>query len=184
MRRHLLALTVAAIASPPALSAESCVTPVADGFAAVSGLARDGGRLIVSDLATGEVIAISADGARKRLGEILPYGTDVLGEPTGPYHVAVTDGRVLVAQGWTPAEAPESPLDHALLELTADGGWRVLSAEFWNPFAFAADGGRLIIVDSGLNALMALAGDGTVTELHAFARISHDEGALEALSPT
>ena len=50
-------------------------------------------------------------------GPTLPHGLDVIGDPTGPYRVVRAGDGYVVAQGWTPVDADEGPLDHALLEI-------------------------------------------------------------------
>ncbi|MGH6891925.1 MAG: hypothetical protein ACREEP_06685, partial [Dongiaceae bacterium] len=58
-----------------------------------SGLAWSDGHLVVSDLASGRIVRVEADGALTDLTAPLPVGLDVMGQPTGPYKVlAASDG--------------------------------------------------------------------------------------------
>ncbi len=189
--RPLLAAIVALAAWPGGAAAEAVPAPgyaletLAVAGAMFSGLARDGDDLLVTDLASGRLLRRQGDASLLPFGPVLPHGPDVIGDPTGPYRVArAGDGRLIVAQGWTPVDADPGPLDHALLALDEAGEARVISGDFWNPFDFVADGDAIHVVDSAANAIKVLGAAGDVTTLYTFARLAGAAGEMQALSPT
>jgi hypothetical protein len=149
-----------------------------------AGLSRDGDAVLVTSLADGRLYRRGADGAFVAFGPVFPHGTDVFGDPDGPYRVERVGGRFVVAQGWTPVELSEGPLDHALVEVGADGAARVLDADFWNPFSFVTDGETLFVVDAARNTVERRAPDGTRATLATFPRLEQKGAAMQALSPT
>ena len=180
-------------AAPGAAAAASDAPAAADGYRVeivripgtrLSGMAECDGQLLLTDLAAGRILRLDAGGAVSRLGPELPYGTDVIGDPTGPYRIAVGSGGLMVAQGWTPVDRREGPYDHSLLRLGPAGGVTVLSNDFWNPFDFFVDGGTIYVIDSGRNSLERLDPDGRRTTLHRFPRLEIDSSRLSSLSPT
>ncbi len=132
----LVLVSVSAAAEPvPAPGFE--VEPVAVELRLPSGLAGDGAALLVTDLATGRVVRVAADGSVVDLVPALPVGRDVMGEPTGPYTVRLHDGRAYVSQGWPDVARQAGWRDHAVLSfgltggLTGGGPARVLGNDFW-----------------------------------------------------
>ena len=150
----------------------------------LSGLAECGDRLLLTDLAAGRILQLDEAGSVNRLGPELPYGTDVIGDPTGPYRIAVGTGGLIVAQGWTPVDRGESPYDHSLLRIDPAGGVTVLSSDFWNPFDFVVDGDTVYVIDAARNSLERLDADGMRTTLHRFPRLEFEATRLSSLSPT
>jgi hypothetical protein len=188
MRARFFLAAALAIAAAPA-GAEPTAAP---GFtvavvqrpgAIFAGLSRDGDALLLTDLASGRLYRRTADGTFAAFGPELPHGLDVIGDPTGPYAVARRGDGYVVAQGWTPVDRSEDPRDHALLALDAAGTARVIDADFWNPFAFASDGGTLFVVDSGRNTVERLDPGGR-RRLATFPRIAQSGAAMQQLSPT
>ncbi|CAN5282235.1 ScyD/ScyE family protein [soil metagenome] len=149
-----------------------------------AGLSQDGDAVLVTNLADGRLYRRGPDGAFVAFGPVFPHGTDAFGDPDGPYRVERVGGRFIVAQGWTPVEAIEGPLDHALVEVGADGNAKALDADFWNPFSFVANGETLYIVDAAKNAIERRAADGTRTTLATFPRLVQRGAAMQTLSPT
>ncbi|TIS88060.1 ScyD/ScyE family protein [Mesorhizobium sp.] len=185
----LIALSLMAIATQG--SAEPKAAPgyeveiVRKPGAIFAGLARDGDALLVTDLADGRLYRRSPDGRFTAFGPVLPHGTDVMGDPTGPYRVERHGSGYLVAQGWTPADHDEDSNDHAMLEVDEGAVTRVVSNDFWNPYDFALSGDTLYVVDAARNSVERLLADGSGrTQLFAFARLSTSGQALTALSPT
>ncbi len=177
-------VSVSAAAEPvPAPGFE--VEPVAVELRLPSGLAGDGAALLVTDLATGRVVRVAADGSVVDLVPALPVGRDVMGEPTGPYKVRVRDGRAYVSQGWPDVARQAGWRDHAVLSfgLTGGGPARVLGNDFWNPYDLEWGGDGWYVADAGRNALMRLTG-ATVEQVFAFPRLRHPESSLGSLSPT
>ena len=153
--RALLGLTAAALMSAAAMAVadpvdapEYAMEVVHRPDAIFAGLARDGEALLVTNLADGRLYRREADGRLVAFGPALPYGADVMGDPTGPYRIARFGAGYLVAQGWTPANNAEVAYDHALLEIRDSGEVRVISNDFWNPYAFTvADNTIAITLD-------------------------------------
>ncbi|ASY72997.1 hypothetical protein N181_02260 [Sinorhizobium fredii USDA 205] len=152
--------------------------------AAFAGLARDGGSLLVTDLAGGRLYRRDEDGRLAAFGPVFPHGPDVIGDPTGPYRVARVGGEFVVAQGWTPIDAKETPLDHSLVAIDDAGKTRVISNDFWNPFDFVAADQGFYVVDAARNSVELVAPDGRKKTLISFRRLPQAEGALQSLSPT
>ncbi len=177
-----LAVPCAAGAAEPAPG--FVVEPMIVGLVVPSGVAALGDALVFTDLAAGRVVRRDPDGGVTALAGDLPFGTDVMGMPTGPYKIATLGGRIFVSQGWQDVDSDEGPLDHAIVEVTPGAAPKVLSSEFWNPYDFEHDGGAWYIADAGKNALFKLTADGTLIELFAFPDLVHDRGALSELSPT
>ncbi|WP_192255742.1 ScyD/ScyE family protein [Mesorhizobium silamurunense] len=191
MRAHtrLIALSLMAIATrglaepkaAPGYEVEIARKP----GAIFAGLARDGDALLVTDLADGRLYRRTPNGRFTAFGPVLPHGTDVMGDPTGPYRVERYGSGYLVAQGWTPAGHDEDPNDHAMLEVDEGAVRRVVSNDFWNPYDFALSGDTLYVIDAARNSVERLLADGSGrTQLFAFARLSTSGQALTALSPT
>ena len=184
-------LAASAVAAP---GADAASTPVAaSGYRMelhrfpgmrFSGLAECDGGLLLTDLAAGRIVRMDPDGALARIGPELPYGTDVIGDPTGPYRIAFDGEGLMVAQGWTPVDRGESLYDHSLLRLGPAGDLTVLSDDFWNPFDFALDGETLHVIDAARNSLERLDPDGRRTTLHRFPRLEIKSSRLSSLSPT
>ena len=161
------------------------IHPLAHDLALPSGAARDGDSLILSDLATGNVVRRAADGTTTIIYAGLPTGLDILGEPTGPYKVQIHDGRVFIAQGWQDVEREEGPLDHALLEIEPGApAPRVVSGDFWNPFDFEWGGDAWYVTDGARNTVVRVAPDGRLSTLHTFAKLEPTASQGERLSPT
>ncbi len=160
------------------------VAPLPYDLVSPSGAARDGADLVLTDLATGRVVRAAADGRIQILHSGLPVGRDVLGERTGPYKVRVRDGRVFVSQGWQDVGRAEIATDHAILELTPDGGVRTLSNRLWNPYDFEWGGDAWYVADAAQNTLMRLAPGGALSMVFAFPDLVQRRDDLSFLSPT
>jgi hypothetical protein len=185
----LIALSLIAIATHGSAEPKAApgyeVETVQEPGAIFAGLARDGDALLVTDLADGRLYRRTPNGRFTAFGPALPHGTDVMGDPTGPYRVEHHGSGYLVAQGWTPADHDEGPNDHAILEVDEGAVTRVVSNDFWNPYDFALSGDTLYVVDAARNSVERLLADGSGrTQLFAFARLSTSGQALTALSPT
>ena len=188
MRPRLAIATALAIAAAPAIAEPTAapgfsVAVVEKPGAVFAGLARDGDALLVTNLADGRLYRRGADGAFVAFGPVLPHGVDVIGDPTGPYAVARRGAGYIVAQGWTPVDQSEDPRDHALLEVDDTKVVRVIDADFWNPFAFAAQDDTLFVVDAAKNTVERLDA-GERNRLATFPRIAQAGSALQKLSPT
>lgn len=170
----------AAPAAAPGFGVEVVEVP----GAIFAGLADDGEALLVTNLADGRLYRRTADGAMTAFGPVLPHGLDVIGDPTGPYRVVRHGAAYLVAQGWTPIDDDEGPLDHALLEVSESGVLRVIDSDFWNPFDLAIDGDTLFVVDAGRNSVERLDPAGTRRTLFTFPRLKQAGAAMAGLSPT
>ncbi len=191
MRRRraaiLSAVLAAAMAGPAAAGPEAgpgfAVAELPVELQIASGVAELDGDLLFTDLGTGRVLWHR--GGEPITLATLPVGSDVLGYPTGPYKVAVLDGRVLVSQGWQDVNRTEDgPYDHALLSLDRDGGVGVVAQAFWNPYDVDGGGDRWFLTDSGKNVLFSVSPAGAVAEHFVFPAIVHDRSALQSLSPT
>ncbi|OAP36867.1 hypothetical protein AU381_20600 [Sinorhizobium glycinis] len=167
--------------------------PVAAGYrletvhvpgAAFAGLARDGGSLLVTDLARGRLYRRDEDGRLAAFGPVFPHGPDVIGDPTGPYRAARVGAEFVVAQGWTPANADENPLDHSLVAIDSVGETRVISNDFWNPFDFIAADQGFYVVDAARNSVEHVRSDGRKKTLISFRRLPQAPDTLQSLSPT
>ena len=185
----LIAVTLLAMAAPAA--ADPTAAPgytleiVRQPGAVFAGLARDGDSLLITDLAAGRLNRRGPDGRFTAFGPVLPHGLDVIGDPTGPYRVARQGAGYIVAQGWTPANAAESKYDHALLEVEEGGEPKILSSDFWNPYAFAASPDGFYVIDAARNSVEHLSADGGVRQtLFTFARLTASGSTLKSLSPT
>lgn len=179
----LLFLAVGASAEPtvaPGYALETFNMP----GAAFAGLSRDAGGLLVSDLASGRLYRRGADGKLVAFGPVFPHGPDVMGDPTGPYHVVRAGDVLVVAQGATPVNSDEGPFDHALVALDAAGQARVISNDFWNPFDFIVAGGTYYVIDSARNSVERVQADGRKSTLLTFRRMREATTALHSLSPT
>ncbi|UWU15582.1 ScyD/ScyE family protein [Rhizobium sullae] len=152
--------------------------------AAFAGLSRDGGTLLVSDLASGRLYRRSMDGKLVAFGPIFPHGLDVIGDPTGPYRVVRAGDVFVVAQGWKPVNSDEDPFDHALVAVDAAGQARIISSDFWNPFDFIVAGGTYYVIDSARNSIERLQADGRKITLMTFRRMAEAATGLRNLSPT
>jgi hypothetical protein len=153
--------------------------------AAFAGLARDGGSLLVTDLAAGRLYRRGPDGRFAAFGPVLPHGLDVMGDPTGPYRVARQGSTYMVAQGWTPADAAEGRYDHALLEIDEVRVVRVISSDFWNPYDFVASDDSFYIIDAARNSVERLSADSSIRQtIFTFARLTASGSTLKTLSPT
>lgn len=190
MRAFLAAAVVAALVT----DASRAEPQAAVGFdlqrieipgAVLSGLARDGDDLLLTDLASGQILRASPESWDfAAVGPVLPHGADVIGDPTGPYRLAMIDGRTVVAQGWTPVDAEATPFDHALLAIGDDGAVEIICDDFWNPFAFLADGDGFVVVDAARNSLERVGPGCTRQALASFARLAGSNAGMRALSPT
>ena len=157
---------------------------LAHDLAQPSGAARDGDSLILTDLASGEVVRRGAGGVTSVIHPGLPTGLDIIGEPTGPYKVQVREGRIFIAQGWQDVDRDEGPLDHALLEIEPGAAPRVISTDFWNPFDFEWGGDAWYVADGARNTVVRVTPDGSLSTLHTFAKLEPTAAAEERLSPT
>lgn len=191
MRRALilLALLLPGVAhADPVPAAGWNVEELPLGLARPSGLAWSDG-LIVTDLASGRVVRVGADGALTDLTRPLPVGIDVMGQPTGPYKVKVLRRAISVSQGWPDANAEPAPTDHAILTFAApDETPEVVANDFWNPYDFEIlvqpdDRTELLVVDAGKNALLRVRG-GTVEPVYEFPRLKRGSAQMSELSPT
>jgi signal peptidase I len=180
----VLVLPVAAIAPEPSASQGYGLETIRVPGASFAGLARDGDALLVSDLASGRLYRRGPEGGFAAFGPVFPHGLDVIGDPTGPYRVARVGDRLVVAQGWTPVDAREAPLDHALIALDDAGNTRVISNDFWNPFDFVAVANGLYVVDAARNSIEQLQLDGRRNTVVTFRRLEQRGEALQGLSPT
>jgi hypothetical protein len=115
---------------------------------------------------------------------VFTHGLDVIGDPTGPYRVARVAGAWVVAEGWTPADLAEGPFDHAIVAIGDDGAERVISNDFWNPFAFVAADGAYYVVDAARNSVERIGDGGGRATIVTFARITEAATAMQNLSPT
>jgi hypothetical protein len=149
-----------------------------------SGLAQEGGTLLLTDLADGRLYRRDKAGRFQAFGPTLPHGIDVIGDPTGPYHVAPFGKFYLVSQGWTPVDNKEAPYDHALLEIDDTSVRRIVHRDFWNPFDFVVDGDAFIVVDAGRNTVERVTQAGDKTTLFEFPRLKREDKSLQTLSPT
>lgn len=179
----LLLLTTGAGAEPVVAPGYALTIFTVPG-AAFAGLSRDGEALLVSDLSSGQIYRRGEDGRLVVLGPVFPHGPDVMGDPTGPYRVVRAGDVLVVAQGWTPANSPEGPFDHALVEVDAAGRTRVISSDFWNPFDLIVAGGTYYVVDAARNSVERLQADGRKVTLITFRRMEQEATALRSLSPT
>ncbi|KRD60555.1 ScyD/ScyE family protein [Ensifer sp. ENS10] len=152
--------------------------------AAFAGLSRDGEALLVTDLASGRLYRGTPGGDFDAFGPVFPHGLDVIGDPTGPYRVFRVGDKLIVAQGWTPANGDEGPYDHALIAIDGTGRRHVISADFWNPFDLVAVEDAYYVVDSARNSVERLGVDGRKQTMMSFRRLQQQATALETLSPT
>ena len=194
MRQGLILLALACLAHGWPARAAPAATPVAAkgyriepievGLAVPSGVAARDDGLVFTGLATGRIVLRSPAGDLSPLGEALPHGRDVLGQPSGPYKVKVHKGMIVVSQGWKGGAAAASPMDHAILGILPDGRSEVLANAFWNPYDLEFHQGSWYVADGARNALMRLHPDGSVSEVAVFPRLVHDRSAFSRLSPT
>ena len=175
---------IESVAAGPRAAAGYRVTIIAHDLVRPSGAVRDGDTLILTDLATGNVVRRAADGTMSVIYAGLPTGLDIMGEPTGPYKVQVRNGRIFVAQGWQDVEGEEGPLDHALLEIAPGAAPRVVSRDFWNPFDFEWGGDAWYVADGARNTLVRVTPEGRLSTVFAFARLEPAVPEGESLSPT
>ena len=153
--------------------------------AILAGLAREEEALLATNLADGRLYRRGADGRFLAFGPQLPHGADVMGDPTGPFRVAAYGSGHLVAQGWPPSDKDEGALDHALLEVSAKGEIRIISNDFWNPYAFTVAGDSIYVIDAARNSVEQLSYEtGARKTLFTFARLKASASDLQALSPT
>ncbi len=150
----------------------------------LSGLTESGSDLLVTDLASGRLIRLRRGRDPSPFGPSLPFGTDVIGDPSGPYKIAVRGDDLIVAQGWAAVDAAKSSFDHALLAIKPDGVVEVLSNDFWNPFEFLLVEDSIYVIDAGRNSLELLTADGRRTTLRSFPRLEYASARLSELSPT
>jgi hypothetical protein len=179
----LLFLAASAGAEPTVESGYRIETVSVPG-AAFAGLSRDGETLLVTDLASGRLYRRSGEGKLVAFGPVFPHGLDVIGDPTGPYHVARAGAVLVVTQGSTPVNSDASRLDHALVAVDEAGGVRVMSSDFWNPFDFIVVGGTYYVIDAARNSVERIQADGRKNTLITFRRISEPTTELRSLSPT
>jgi len=179
----LLSMAASAVADPVAAPGYE-MEIVQEPGAIFAGLARDGDALLVTNLANGRLYRRGADGELTAFGPALPYGADVMGDPTGPYRVARYGSAYIVAQGWTPANNDEVNYDHALLEIDETTIVRVVSNDFWNPYDFTLSGDTFFVIDAARNSVERLSTDGDRATVFTFARLTASESALQTLSPT
>lgn len=189
--RAFLALIVAAwlflpasSSAGPSAAAGHRLETVHVAGAAFGGLARDGDALLVTDLASGRLLRRGAEGGFVAFGPVFPHGPDVIGDPTGPYRVLRHRDGFVVAQGWTPVNSGESPLDHSLVFLDAAGKTRVISNEFWNPFDLVATESGFYVVDAARNSVDHVTLDGAKKGVVTFRRLTQGASAMQSLSPT
>jgi hypothetical protein len=152
--------------------------------ASFAGLARDASALLVTNLADGRLYRREADGRMSIFGPELPHGPDSFGDPAGPYRVERAGSSYLVAQGWTPANQPAGPFDHALLRISDSGAISVISSDLWNPYDFAISGKNFIVVDAARNSLERVSAGGSRETVFVFKRLKTTGAALQTLSPT
>lgn len=180
-----LALMATSAAAEPKAAPGYKVDVIGKPGAIFAGLARDGDAILVTDLADGRMYRRTPDGRFTAFGPALPHGTDVMGDPTGPYRVVRYANHYLVAQGWTPADQKEGPNDHAILEVDDNAVVRSVSNDLWNPYDFALSGDALYVVDAARNSIERLFVDGGgKASLFTFAQLTASGQALSALSPT
>ncbi|MDK1492587.1 ScyD/ScyE family protein [Sinorhizobium sp. 7-81] len=179
----LLFLAAGAAAEPIAARGYRLETVSKPG-AAFSGLSRDGEALLATDLASGRLYRREPGGELVAFGPALPHGLDVIGDHTGPYRVVHVGNALIVAQGWTPVDAGEGPLDHALVAIGEGGELRVISSDFWNPFDFAVTNGTYYVIDSARNSVERMQADGRKQTIMTFRRMKQATTALRQLSPT
>ncbi|MBB4187722.1 hypothetical protein GGE07_004391 [Sinorhizobium terangae] len=179
-----LLFLAAGAAADPVVAPGYRLETVSKPGAAFSGLSRDGETLLVTDLASGRLQRREANGELVAFGPAFPHGLDVIGDPTGPYRVVRVGDALVVAQGWTPVDAGEGPLDHALVAIGDDGNTRVISSDFWNPFDFAVVNGTYYVIDSARNSVERMQADGRKQTLMTFRRLKQETTALQQLSPT
>ncbi|WP_373414354.1 ScyD/ScyE family protein [Ensifer aridi] len=180
----MLMLPAAVMAAEPSASPDYGLETIHVPGASFAGLARDDDALLVSDLASGRLYRRGPDGGLAAFGPVFPHGLDVIGDPTGPYRVARLGHRLVVAQGWTPVDRREGPLDHALVALDNAGKTSVISNDFWNPFDFVAAADGLYVVDAARNSVEHLRLDGRRNTIVTFRRLEQRGEALQGLSPT
>lgn len=180
-----LALMATSALAEPKAAPEYEVEIIRKPGAIFAGLARDGDALLVTDLGDGRLYRRTLDGRFTAFGPVLPHGTDVIGDPTGPYRVERYGSHYLVAQGWTPAGQKDGPNNHAVLEIDESAVVRVVSNDFWNPYDFVLSGETIYAVDAARNSIERLSVDGSSkASLFTFARLTASGQALIALSPT
>ena len=196
MRRALILIALlfpsVALADPtPAAGWKLEVLPL--GLKQPSGLAWSNG-LIVTDLASGRVVRVEANGALTDLTQPLPVGIDVMGQPTGPYKVKVfgppfLEHSIFVSQGWPDANAAPAPTDHAILSFANPQETpRIVSSDFWNPYDFEfmlrpIDSVDILVIDAGKNALLRLEGNAAKI-VYEFPRLKREPSEMSELSPT
>ncbi|HEX2581184.1 MAG TPA: ScyD/ScyE family protein [Dongiaceae bacterium] len=182
----VLGLSVVLVQAEPRAAPVYMLSEISTGFGIPSGIAEDGPNLLLTDLRTGRVVRRAPDGGLQDLMPPRPTGIDVLGQPTGPYKVAIHAGRVYVTQGWPDSSRDARPGDHAFLEASPDATISPLvkADGFWNPYDFTWSERGWLIVDSGKNALMRLAPDGALATVLEFPRIKHAAEQMQSLSPT
>ncbi|MCA1367421.1 ScyD/ScyE family protein [Bradyrhizobium sp. BRP14] len=180
----VLVLPAPMVAAEPAASPDYRLETTRVPGANFAGLARDGDALLVSDLASGRLYRRGPDRGLAAFGPVFPHGLDVIGDPTGPYRVVRVGDRLVVAQGWTPVDGREGPLDHALIALDHAGKTRVISNDFWNPFDFVAAADGLYVVDAARNSVEHLQPNGRRNTIVTFRRLEQRGEALQGLSPT
>jgi hypothetical protein len=179
----LLASTSAYAGPSPAPGYE--IKTVREPGAIFGSLARDGDGIVVTDLGAGRLLRRGTDGKFIVFGPALPHGSDVFGDPIGPYKAAPYGSNYLVAQGTTPAGADQNPVDHAILELDEARILKVIQSDFWNPFDFVLEGTMLYVVDAARDDIERMRTDGSdKTTLFTFARLKARASALKSLSPT
>ncbi len=179
----LLAITPVAHAEPRG-SPQFRLTVEHHQGASFAGLSRDAGALLITNLADGRLYRREADGRMSIFGPELPHGVDSFGDPAGPYRVERAGSSYLVAQGWTPANQPASPFDHALLRISDAGAISVISSDLWNPYDFAISGSSFIVVDAARNSLERVSAGGSRETVFVFKRLKTTGVALQTLSPT
>jgi hypothetical protein len=180
----LLAMVANAEADPRAAPGYAMQTAQESG-AIFAGLARDGDALLATNLADGRLYRRSAKGNLIAFGPRLPHGADVMGDPTGPYRIARYGSSYIIAQGWTPVDNAENAYDHALIEVDEASVVRVISGDFWNPYAFTVSGNRFYVIDAARNSVERVSIDsGARDTLFTFARLTASGSSLQALSPT
>ncbi|MCK3778053.1 ScyD/ScyE family protein [Ensifer sesbaniae] len=177
-------LLAAGTAAEPAVAPGYRLESFSKAGAAFGGLSRDGEALLVTDLANGRLYRRMPAGDFEAFGPVFPHGLDVIGDPTGPYRVLRAGDKLVVAQGWTPADVDAGPYDHALIAIDSAGRRRVINADFWNPFDLVAAADAYYVVDSARNSVERLGADGRKQTLMSFRRLRQQATALETLSPT
>jgi hypothetical protein len=148
------------------------------------GLAQDGDSLLITNLADGRLYRRDTDGRFQVFGPQLPHGVDVIGDPTGPYHIGRFGKGYLVSQGWTPVGNADDPTDHALLEVDDTTVTRIVQRDFWNPFDFVIDNDAIFVVDASRNTVERLNKSGDKTTLFMFPQLRQKGQSLQSLSPT